>query len=146
MTGTHTPVAVEVLLAGMGTLDSCSELQCPPLPSHLLWNRGWLCSWDTLTSPHSSSLHFGEGAAFLACFTPALASLPAGSSYVLLGKRGQAGQAGQPSRCPWALPVPRGSPVPGSGDRRAPRHAGDLRSRLISSAAKFINNRSGGGS
>lgn len=120
----RTPVAVEVLLAGMGTMDSCAELQCPPLPSLLLleYRVALLPGHLNFSPTHGCPLHFGEGAASLAPFTPALAraSLPVEPSYVLSGKGGKAGLAGQPSRCPWALPVPRGSPVLGSGDRRAP--------------------------
>lgn len=80
MTGTHTPVAVEVLLLGMGTVDSCAEWQCPPLPSLLLLEYRLALLLGYLNFPPSSLLRFGGGAAFLSPFTPVLASLPVGSS------------------------------------------------------------------
>lgn len=84
------------------------------------------------------ALHFGES--FL---TPVLrALLPVGSSCVLSGKRGKSGLAGHPSWCPWG-PLSWAAVT-----AQLCQHSGaaDLRSGLISGAAKFINNRSRGGS
>lgn len=63
-----------------------------------------ICDRGTLCCP----LHFGEGIAFLAPFTPAAGPCLAACRIqdVLPGKGGTAGLAGEPSRCPGVLVLP----------------------------------------
>lgn len=110
MTGTRAPVAVEVLLAGMGAVDPCAELQCPPLP--------WLLLLEyrvVLLPGHLNFPHHGLCTAFWRILPHPCAACLAACTIQL---------------CPvweerkiWAswtsLLVPLGSPVLGSSDRTA---------------------------